>query len=173
MSSPLLPGAANAENPMTMRDTTSGQPTREDVVRVSRSWIGTPYHHQASRKNVGTDCLGLVRGVWRELYGCDAETPPPYAADWAEASGEETMLAAAYRHLQQRGPKERRPGDVLIFRYRLAVPAKHCGILTEQAAFVHAMEGGPVCEIALSPWWTRRIAGVFSFPNLRTQRDEV
>ncbi len=26
---------------------------------------------------------------------------------------------------------------------------------------IHAMEGAPVCEVALSPWWRRRIAGAF------------
>ena len=38
---------------------------RGRIVRLARSWIGTPYHHQASVRGVGTDCIGLVRGVWR------------------------------------------------------------------------------------------------------------
>lgn len=41
--------------------------TREAVIAAARSWLGTPYHHQASRKGVGCDCLGLIRGIWREL----------------------------------------------------------------------------------------------------------
>ena len=63
------------------------RPTAEHVVRVARGWIGTPYHHQASLRGVGTDCLGLVRGVWRDLYQREAEMPPRYTRDWAEASG--------------------------------------------------------------------------------------
>ena len=35
----------------------------EAVIAAARGWIGTPYLHQASLKGVGTDCLGLVRGV--------------------------------------------------------------------------------------------------------------
>ena len=82
----------------------------DDVVRLARQWVGTPYHHQASKRGVGADCLGLVRGVWRELYGHEAETPPPYTRDWAEASGRETMLEAATRHLRTIAPSEARGG---------------------------------------------------------------
>ena len=37
------------------------------AVEIARDWIGTRYEHQASLKGEGADCLGLVRGVWREL----------------------------------------------------------------------------------------------------------
>jgi NlpC/P60 family putative phage cell wall peptidase len=139
-----------------------------DVVHTARLWIGTPYHHQACVKGVGADCLGLVRGVWRDLYGADAETPPGYSRDWAEASGIETMLEAARRHLYEIAPSETRPGDVLIFRMRAGAVAKHAAILASPMTMIHATEGVPVSEVALSPWWRRRIAGAFSFPG--TQR---
>lgn len=142
-----------------------GAITRADIVRVARTWLGTPYHHQASLKGVGADCLGLVRGVWRELYGADAEAPPPYTRDWAEATGRETLLAAAGRHLVAVAPAAARPGDVLVFRLRTATVAKHAGLLASATTMVHAMEGGSACEVALSPWWRRRIAGAFAFPE--------
>ena len=69
---------------------------------AARDWIGTPYHHQASVNGVGADCLGLVRGVWRDLMGLEPEAPPAYSRDWAEADGCETMLEAARRHLVER-----------------------------------------------------------------------
>ena len=40
-----------------------------DVLAIARAWIGTPYRHQGAVKGVGCDCLGLIRGIWRELYG--------------------------------------------------------------------------------------------------------
>lgn len=141
--------------------------TRAEIVAVTRAWIGTPYHHQASLKRVGADCLGLVRGVWRELYGRDAETPPAYSADWAQASKRETLLAAARRHLKPVAVlDEMQPGDVLVFRFRADLPAKHTGILVSPSAMVHAAEGGPAAEVPLTPWWRRRIAGVFRFPGI-------
>jgi NlpC/P60 family putative phage cell wall peptidase len=140
--------------------------SRDDVVRTARTWIGTPYHHQASVRSVGTDCLGLVRGVWRDLYGRDAEMPPPYTRDWAEASGQETLLDAARLHLVARDAASIAPGDVLVFRLRGGLPAKHCAILAIEGTMIHAMERCPVAEVAFSNWWRRRLAGVFSFPGI-------
>lgn len=138
---------------------------RGDVVRIARGWIGTPYHHQASVKGVGCDCLGLVRGVWRELYGSEAEQPPGYSRDWAEASVDEALLAAAARHLNAIDTKSR-AGDVIVFRLRAGLAAKHVAILTSSGTFVHAMEGAAVTEVPLGTWWRRRIAGAFSFPGI-------
>lgn len=138
---------------------------RCDVVAIARTWIGTPYVHQASSIGVGTDCLGLIRGIYRSLYGREAQSVPAYARDWAEATGEETMLAAARRHLIEVPRSEARAGDVLVFRYRDRYAAKHAAILAG-ATFIHALEGAPVCEASFSPWWRRRVAGAFSFPGL-------
>lgn len=109
-----------------------GQPQSapDAALAAARTWIGTPYHHQASVKGVGCDCLGLVRGVYAELYGRAAEDPPAYTRDLAEATGRETLLEAARRHLVEIAPTDARPGDVVIFRLRPGAMAKHCGIIS-------------------------------------------
>lgn len=137
------------------------------VVAAARRWIGTPYCHQASCLGVGCDCLGLVRGVWREVMGAEPETPPAYTPDWAEATGEERMLAAAMRHLC---PVEgrARPGDVLLFRMVERGPAKHAAILSSDGLtngrMIHAYSGHAVCETRIGSAWARRLAAVFRFP---------
>jgi NlpC/P60 family putative phage cell wall peptidase len=143
------------------------------AVDAARGWIGTPYHHQASVRGIGCDCLGLVRGVWRELYGKDPQVVPNYSRDWAEASGIETMLEGARRHLIARDVRDATPGDVVVFRLRAATVAKHTAILTSDVTMIHAMEGCPVSEVALSRWWRRRIAGVFRFPAAPIARDAM
>jgi NlpC/P60 family putative phage cell wall peptidase len=135
-------------------------------VRLARAWIGTPYHHQASLAGVGTDCLGLVRGVWRALYGCEPGVLPHYTRDWAEGSGRETLLEAAQQHLVGIDRVNALPGDVLVFRLRPSLPAKHAAILATGTTMIHAMESLPVAEVAFAPWWRRRLAGVFSFPEI-------
>ena len=140
-------------------------PTRATIVAIARTWLGTPYHHQASVKGAGCDCVGLVRGIWRELYGAEPQALPAYTRDWAEAHGRETLLEAARHHLTEVHPTEAQPGDVLILRWRRNAPAKHCAILSAPTAMIHALEGAPVSEVSLSPWWRRHLAGVFAFPG--------
>jgi NlpC/P60 family putative phage cell wall peptidase len=120
------------------------QVTRAAIVAEALSWIGTPYRHQASLKGVGCDCLGLIRGVWRALFGAEPEQLAPYTPDWAEAGGEETFAAAARRHLRETTVSAAEPGDVLLFRWRPGLPAKHAGVLVEPHRFVHAHQGAAV-----------------------------
>ena len=112
-----------------------------------------------------SDCIGLIRGIYRELYGCEAQALPAYTRDWAEAAGQETLLDAARRHLIEIAPSQAAPGDVLVFRYRGAAIAKHAAILATPTTMIHAIEGAPVCEVSLSPWWRRHLAGAFAFPG--------
>lgn len=139
---------------------------RADIVEAALGWLGTPYQHQASRKGAGTDCLGLLRGVWREVIGQEPEAPPPYTPDWADFAGEDVLLQTARRHLVEIPPGAAREGDVLLFRMGLGCPAKHCAIITEPGRIVHAYWGRSVCVTRLVPWWTRRIAAAFAFPGL-------
>lgn len=140
--------------------------TRASLVTEAREWIGTPYRHQASVKSVGCDCLGLVRGVWRACIGEEPEKPAPYAPDWAEARGEETLAQAAFRHLVPIAKDAIDAGDVLLFRWRAGFVAKHVAIATSPASMIHAHDGAAVCEIALAPWWRRRLAYAFRFPGV-------
>jgi NlpC/P60 family putative phage cell wall peptidase len=138
----------------------------ERVVAAARGWIGTPYRHQASLKGVGCDCLGLVRGVWRETYGSEPELPPAYQPDWAERGGEDRLREAARRYFgAELSAAQMRPGDLLLFCWRPDFPAKHAGILSTEDRFIHAYEQAAVIESALVPSWRRRIAGVFRFPG--------
>lgn len=108
--------------PMTFEPMTSDSMTPETIVTLARTWIGTPYRHQASLKGVGCDCLGLLRGVWREALGPEPEAAPPYAASWAESAppGRDPLAEVAGRHLvPAEGPP--RAGDVLLFRFRASL----------------------------------------------------
>ena len=136
---------------------------RHQIVTASRAWIGTPYRHQASKRGGGTDCLGLLRGVWRDVIGPEPEVPPAYSADWGETGRDEILLEAGVRHLRRVfGPPQ--PGDVLLFRMRRNGIAKHLGILSGPDHFVHAYTGHGVVESPLSEPWRRRLAAVFEFP---------
>jgi NlpC/P60 family putative phage cell wall peptidase len=140
----------------------------EKVVALARNWIGTPYRHQCSLFGAGTDCLGLVRGIWRDLLGAEPELPPPYSHDWSEASGREDLMAAADRWLCRKPLECAAPGDVLLFRMQDRAVAKHVGIAARtgaNASFIHAYAGHCVVESSLSAPWARRVVARFSFPE--------
>lgn len=140
--------------------------TRTTIVAETRSWIGTPYRHQASLKGVGCDCLGLVRGVWRAVYGAEPERTPAYSPDWAEAAKIESLAAAASRHFPAVALTDFAPGDLLLFRWRAGFVAKHAAIVTAPDCMVHAHDGAAVTEVAITSWWRRRLAYAFRFPGV-------
>ncbi len=139
---------------------------RDTVIAEARAWIGTPYHHQAALKGVGCDCLGLVRGVWRAVYGADPEQPPAYSRDWAETLRRETLAEAASRHMLAIPLDAIEPGDLLLFAISADAPAKHCAILTSPGRMVHAIESHPVAEVSLVAWWRTRLRFAFRFPDI-------
>ena len=145
-----------------MEETSQSTPARG--VKATRRWIGTPYHDQASVRGVGCDCLGLLRGVWRDVVGPEPMPVPPYSRDWGEAGPVEVLAEAARAAMQELDVAEVRAGDIILFRMRAGAIAKHVGILSGGGRFVHAYERTGVIEEHLTPAWQRRIAFAFRFP---------
>ena len=88
-------------------------------------------------------------------------------ADWAEASGEEALAQAARAHLIEID------ADAIRGRRRAAVSLARA--LSRQARrdrqrarrmMVHAHDGAAVAEVAIAPWWRRRLAYAFRFPGV-------
>lgn len=136
-----------------------------EAVEIARTWLGTPYRHQASAKGAGADCLGLIRGVWRGLFDVEPESIPAYTADWTEVSRDEQLWRAAERWLTR--VEGAAPGDVLLFRMVRTAPAKHLAIRSEMSPdrIIHAYSGRSVVESPLTGSWRRRIVATFRFPE--------
>ncbi|SLN77027.1 NlpC/P60 family protein [Roseisalinus antarcticus] len=157
------------------------------VITTARSWLGTPYHAQASLRGVGCDCLGLARGVWREVVGPEPFPIPPYSRDWGLVAGPEGInrsggaIEGRQGPAGQTGPREvlaegagrmmievelasAGPGALVLFRMSPRAIAKHVGILTGPDSFIHSYERLGVVEEILTPAWRRRVAFAFLFP---------
>lgn len=141
------------------------RPSPEAVVAAARRYLGTPYHHQAAMAGAGCDCLGLVRGVWRDLYGAEPEEPPPYTPDWGETGAGEPMLDAARRHLVEIDLAAAGPGDVVLFRVRPGAVVKHAAVLSGGGRMIHAVSRDRVREVAMGAWWERRAVAGFGWPE--------
>lgn len=138
------------------------------IAGLARGWIGTPYRHQASVRGAGADCLGLLRGVWREAYGTEPEAVPAYTPDWSEPQGEERLWVAVLRHFSPKDGAGWDVGDLILFRMRAGAVAKHLGIMGTAGSdptFIHAYSGHGVVESPLSVPWKRRVAARFVFPE--------
>ena len=140
------------------------------VIAAARGWRGTPYHDQASLRGVGCDCLGLARGVWREVVGPEPFPIPPYSRDWGETGPREVLAEGARAMMIEVSPADAPPGALILFRMMPRAIAKHVGILTGRTSrtapdrFIHAYERLGVIEQPLTPSWRRRIAFAFLFP---------
>ncbi len=133
------------------------------VLAIAQGWIGTPYQHQASCQGAGSDCLGLLRGIWREIYGTEPELVPVYTQDWSETGRVEVLLAACQRHLV--AVSIALPGDVLVLRMRSGAVAKHLAIAAEAGTIIHAYSGHGVVQSTLTESWARKVAGIFRLPE--------
>lgn len=139
---------------------------RRKIIETALSWVDTPYQHQASLKGVGSDCLGLIRGVWRELYGSEPAELPPYSVDWAERHSRESLYAAACEYLTPIQNQTAQAGDVLMFRMQRDAVCKHVAIMIDENTILHAYWGRAVVESYLVPYWKRRWVYSFAFPKI-------
>lgn len=137
---------------------------RARVAAEAYRWIDTPYRHQASQRGAGADCLGLIRGIWRELCGPEPLAVPPYSLDWAEAAGAETLLIAAQSCLTPIEMSETVAGDIMLFRMSPEALCKHIAVRASEKTIIHAYWGRAVVESYLVPYWQKRHAYSFAFP---------
>ena len=90
---------------------------------------------------------------------------PPYSRDWGETGPREVLANGARRMMIEVPLTEAGPGALVLFRMDSRAIAKHVGILTGPATFIHAYERLGVIEEPLTQPWRRRIAFAFLFPS--------
>lgn len=137
---------------------------RSDIVAAARAWIDTPYRHRASLRGHGADCLGLVRGLYRDLIGAEPLPLPIYDIAPKRHEGE-LLFDAACQALRPAGP-DIVCANVLLFRLRPGDPVRHMGVMVSPTEMVHAASGRGVKCVTLSPWWRRHCAAIFDFPGV-------
>ena len=134
------------------------------IVSSARSWLGTPWRHQASVRGLGCDCAGLIRGVGNELGLMDCREGAPGTEEFAGYGRQpepRRMLRALDRFMVRRRG-EPHPGDVLLMRFDR--DPQHLAILTDEGTIVHALSTiGRVVEHRLSSDWRARVVAIWSY----------
>lgn len=114
--------------------------SRDAVIAEARSWIGTPFHHQARIKGVGVDCGQLLAAVYETA--CDMEPMDfgYYPRDWfLHADDERYMDQVAARCKPVDEPQ---PGDIALFKIGRAYA--HGAIVIDWPMVIHARWNTPV-----------------------------
>ncbi len=143
--------------------------TREQVADEARTWIGTPWHHQAFRKGVGCDCIGLIRGVGdaTKAFEYDASSfRVRQFRGYPRHPNPRVMYAALQEFLTKIDKREAGVGD--IFWFRIEGSPQHLGILSEPGIIIHAdLLAGRVIEHSVR---FMRIVAAFRYPNLDLEK---
>lgn len=135
--------------------------SRAQVVTTAREWIGTRFHHQASVKGAGCDCIGLIRGVARELGLVDPfETGEASKYFGYGRTPDPTLLLEACDAYMDPGTGDL--GDVLVMRFEKE--PQHFAFVSclSPRRMIHAYaQARKVAENGIDQLWQSRILRVY------------
>ncbi len=102
----------------------------EDVVEEAMTWMDTTFVHQAASKGHGCDCIGMVRGVGRDLDILDFDEDSEYGKTLLAypLTPEPRRLIGALNYLFVRIRSGFEIGDVVLFA--IENTPTHVGIIT-------------------------------------------
>ena len=139
--------------------------TRETLIAEARTWLGTPWHHQASLKGVGCDCIGFVRGTALPFVG-PVTIELDYPETWHLYRAEPRMYLGFKERCDEIDTADILTGDVLLFGAGKG-PAHHCAYVTPDGGLIHCYrEARAVVEQAFSPWWRAKLRHAFRLPGI-------
>lgn len=142
--------------------------TDAQIIAEARTWIGTPFVHQAALKGVGCDCVGLIRGVADGLHMNYDRTLWRRFANYARLPNSRRMEEGLSLFLAPLAPDEVDTGDVMFFEWRANLPM-HLAIFArgrERDTMVHALaEAGKVTEHGFGPPWPNRLVSCWRYPE--------
>lgn len=122
------------------------------------SWLGTPFRHLTSVKQRGTDCIGLVLGVYRQFGILKNVKLPHYPFDWwlhAESNGVFDLLKSQLT--LEKLHDNFQVGDVMVYSYGRADEA-HVGLYTARNTLIHSVADIGVIESRLDePRYAKRL----------------
>jgi NlpC/P60 family putative phage cell wall peptidase len=118
---------------------------RAAVVAAARTWLGTPWHHDAAVKGGGIDCAHLLLEAFAEAGAIARFAPDRYPADWHLHKGEERFADTVARFaVEIAAAPPFKPATVLLFRHGRTF--SHGAIVTAWPRIIHAYAAAFVVE---------------------------
>lgn len=143
--------------------------TRQNVLAVARTWVGTPYRHQGRHKHVGADCVGFLAGVAIEsgLYPdtlWDSPEIRPFIGYGREPSAQ-LLRQALELFLDPIPLADVQPADVYLMRFN--VEPQHVALVASETTILHSFAiARKVSEHTLDETWRARICGAYRMRGL-------
>lgn len=141
---------------------------RDAIVKETKEWCGTKWQHQASLKGIACDCVGLIRGVYRELTGKEIQTTMDYPATWHLFKEEERLLGECRKYAGEEIEfNDILPGDIITFSFKPRFVDHHIGIFLGDGMFAHSyLDVGKVVINRFDETWMARVRHCFRFPGV-------
>jgi NlpC/P60 family putative phage cell wall peptidase len=132
--------------------------TRAEILAEARSWIGTPWLHQASCKGVGADCIGFGAGVAAACGSAEAKRflATPEWRRYGRHPEADFLFRVCDELMDRIEISAATVGDVLVFN--CGKHPMHFGIVGDDGRMLHAyLKARRVCEHQLDAGWRARI----------------
>jgi NlpC/P60 family putative phage cell wall peptidase len=110
---------------------------RSDIVAAARSWVGTPFHWEASVKGVGCDCKGLIAGVAREIGRPEGDALEAHARAYSRRIDARELKSGLQRLFDRTDTPH--AGDILLLH--VAGKAQHMAIYAGDGRMIHTARG--------------------------------
>lgn len=109
---------------------------RQEVIRVAKTWLGTPYHHVAKVKHAGADCAMFPLAVYQECGVLPADfDPPAYSMQWHLHHSEEIYLQTIAPFTREKSGAPL-PADFVVFKFGRAF--SHGAIVINWPLIIHS-----------------------------------
>jgi cell wall-associated NlpC family hydrolase len=119
----------------------SDQPSalsRQRIIEISRTWLGTPYHDCAGLKGIGTDCAHFPVAVYHECGLLPKLELPRYSPQFMMNSSQEIYLGLTLDNAREvREPTG--PGDFVLWKFGRCF--SHGAIVVDWPTIIHAEAG--------------------------------
>jgi len=133
-----------------------------DIEREARTWLGTPYRHQARVKGVGVDCAGVPEMTLLALGFAPDYVPQ---RDYARDPNSGRMRKLLDQYLISVPKAEMQQGDIGWFAW--ANEPQHLGVITSRGTVIHSYGSvGKVVEVGLVGSLLRRMRRVYRVPGV-------
>jgi cell wall-associated NlpC family hydrolase len=131
----------------------SEQEERENVIRIARQYLRTPYHTEGRRKGIGVDCLTLISCVFEDAGLVINPDIPHYSPMFMLHRDEEKYIEGLLGYTREIDEGKQQPGDIAIWKFGRCF--SHAALIIDWPTVIHAhMTAGMVTleDVSKAEW---------------------